>query len=312
MGRASAALLEEFQQLFTAHGEAHGSDTSHDHVTAQRIPSSFYVDCTVGNMGAPEGMDPPLHNPSKGMMDTIMLHKPMKRARSHTNECLRLRNALRNMSLVNRESFCIGEKSFVHFTNGNNLWLKCCVRGDDGKETAKCEVIGPKPPPEPPLPPEPPGPPPKTFKEKFVVILKKVKKIYDAVMAFLNKGCGMERCEAFGSYPAPICLKGATMSYYCVRWGLPGELHPQSPIEGQQDYRVFQLRSPAPAALALAGALAAPSQSEKEQTHGELRQRTSLARIEDNRAFLAPVPVALAAVASPKRSTARECGADFL
>mmetsp|Transcript_123034 Transcript_123034/g.244892 ORF Transcript_123034/g.244892 Transcript_123034/m.244892 type:complete len:223 (-) Transcript_123034:32-700(-) len=189
-----------------------------------RLASSFYVDCSVADLGLPEGTEPLLRCPDTG-----------SNCRPHREECLRLRRTLANHTMVKKKMFCWGERTFIHFTDGD-FWLRCCVRGEEGKESAQCEALYPL----------PPAPPPGAEKGKKGLLGKVVGHIKDAVKDLASSllgGCG--QCYAYGSYPAPICLKTAYGGGHCVQWGLPGELYPQDPKQGTRGYRVFQLGMPA-------------------------------------------------------------------
>merc|ERR1712217_883567 len=120
----------------------------------------------------------------------------------------------------------------------------------------------------------------------------------------------MEKCEAIGAYPAPTCLKGATNSYYCVWWGLPGELHGQSMAGGQQDYRVFQLR--VPLALALTREIVLASRQTAQQIYGETRYVPPSFRHDEGRIYFNQPAAEPQLVHECDRRYSRECGADFL
>eukprot|EP00933_Yihiella_yeosuensis_P052117 TRINITY_DN50120_c0_g1_i1.p1 TRINITY_DN50120_c0_g1~~TRINITY_DN50120_c0_g1_i1.p1 ORF type:complete len:223 (+),score=42.05 TRINITY_DN50120_c0_g1_i1:70-738(+) len=202
--------------------------------------SSFYLDCSAGSIGIPEGLDPPLR--CQGL------------CRTHTEECASMRRALDNKEMVSSKFLCFGERVFVHHVEGDT-WMRCCVTGDPGKEKASCEALYQPPPPV----PEETSTSADAGSNKGLLGKMKsfAKKAGKAVMKLVMPGCG-KGCHGDGvNFPAPVCLKDPTgLKGHCVYWGYAGEVHPNHPTKGPRKYKVIQMSVPLdPGALGAAVAL---------------------------------------------------------
>lgn len=185
------------------------------------LPSSFFVDCSAGGDGYPEGLDAPVLAPENG-------------SQSHHKECAHIRRALERKEHKTWLLFPTDcpEEVWLHYVDGNS-WERCCVYGAEGEEYAHCKpysILLPGMP-----PPKPPPPPGGNKTAKMSMGLVYMGKL------IWNSLCGLSPCGNTGEYPEPMCLwSGSFLSKSCVRQGLPGELYPRAPIGGRQDYKVYQ------------------------------------------------------------------------
>eukprot|EP00747_Dinoflagellata_sp_TGD_P167559 gnl/TRDRNA2_/TRDRNA2_192170_c0_seq1.p1 gnl/TRDRNA2_/TRDRNA2_192170_c0~~gnl/TRDRNA2_/TRDRNA2_192170_c0_seq1.p1 ORF type:complete len:258 (+),score=35.32 gnl/TRDRNA2_/TRDRNA2_192170_c0_seq1:37-810(+) len=197
-----------------------------------REHTSFYVDCSAGGSGYPEGLAANMYCGPKGCKNSL------------AKECADVHNLLADMKLVNKLSMFCRKRSYIHLL-GDNLWLYCC-KGNLLSPGDKCEVVN-----EVPIP--------KEAEEEAASmssgLIGKVKSVAkDTAKAAKNAVSrvmgGCSTCAGDGSLPGPVCLKTLSGSDKCVFQGSPGELHPWHPMKGHQSYKVFQLAVPPQACFA--------------------------------------------------------------
>lgn len=206
------------------------------------LSTSFYVDCS--NSSWPEGLEPPIHCPESG-------------CRSHSKECAHVKRALANSYLSKSFPMFCKEQAIVHYTDAD-FWKRCCIytkKGWDKRkmkpifdhgESSTCVIMYEKP--MPPLP-RPPKSAPKGILAKLSGLFVK--------LLNMSARCGSSLCGSTGEYPEPVCLAPSYedvgfLAKKCVWWGKNNELHSMDPVQGQENYAVYQFGTLPPLAAILA------------------------------------------------------------
>ncbi|CAE8583351.1 unnamed protein product [Polarella glacialis] len=79
------------------------------------VAASFYLDCSAGSMGIPEGLDPKVRCSSRSGLMALLLLLPLccccGACRTHTQDCARIRRALDTKKLLGSLPMsCMGER----------------------------------------------------------------------------------------------------------------------------------------------------------------------------------------------------------